>query len=372
MCSIVSCPVSGLLRGAILVLAVTTAGCRKPDPAPISDIGAAIDSTRRHFRVPGASVAVVHNGAIVLAQGFGHRNVDDSLPVTPQTLFAIGSCTKPFTAMAAVLSADAGRLSLDDHPRRWLPWFRPADTQVDSAATLRDLLSHRTGVPDDVPAGWYERNGTTQRVIEEAMRSRRRGAFRRSLNYNNYFFSAAGEAAAAANGMPFDSMLHRLIFQPLGMRSTSLSLEAMEASADFALGYHEGEPVRPTRLIYNTAMAPAANINSNAEDMARWLLALTGGDFMSERARAMMTEQQVSTSGGGGYALGWFVEQWHGMRLMSHPGGVRGYGTRCEFLPGSGLGWAVLTNVDDQQFPRAVREIIYAALIRPTAGATSR
>jgi CubicO group peptidase (beta-lactamase class C family) len=226
-------------------------------------------------------------------------------------------------------------------------------------------------VPDDIAGGWYERYRTREGLIRAAMARQPRGRFRRAFNYNNYMFLAAGEAVAAANRLSYEQVIQRDIFDPLGMRASGLSLGEMEWSGDFAYGYEDSDrvPVPPTRLAYNIAIAPAANINSTADDMGRWLRMLigrgaTGGRrILSEAAFQDILTPLVSTSGGS-YALGWFVESWHGMTLYSHPGGVAGYGTRCEFLPDQRIGWVVLTNVDDQALPRAIRESIFAHLFQ--------
>lgn len=329
------------------------------------------DSLRQHFGVPGAAVVIAVDDSVVMSRGFGLRNVKAQLPVTPETRFAIGSCTKPFTALAAAINADRGTLSLDDSPRRFLPWFHLKEAEADSNVTLRDLLSHRTGVPDDIGGGWYERYRTREGLIRAAMARAPHGRFRRAFNYNNYMFLAAGEAIAAANHLTYEQVIQRDVFDPLAMRTSGLSLGEMEWSGDFAYGYEDSgrRVVPPTSLFYNIAMAPAANINSTADDMGRWIRMLVGHGttngrrILSEAAFNDILTPLVSTSGGS-YALGWFVERWHGMRLYSHPGGVAGYGSRCEFLPDHRIGWVVLTNVDDQALPKAIRESIFTHLFQ--------
>jgi CubicO group peptidase (beta-lactamase class C family) len=338
----------------------------------LARIDTAIETQRQQLGVPGAAVALVTADRALLIQGFGYRDREHELPVTPTTRFLIGSCTKPFTAIAVMIAADEGLLSLDDSPRRFLPYFHLRDPVADARVTLRDLLSHRTGVPDDLGGGWYERYGTTERLIQVAMRSQPRGPFRQVFHYNNYLYSAAGLSVASARHTTYDSVIVRTIFEPLGMRSSGLSLEAVEASDDFSYGYEDSARTRvpPTRLVYLPAIAPAGNISSNAEDMARWARMLVGGGELDGRRivsdsgfRAMLTPA-VRTSSGGQYALGWFIEDWHGLRLYSHPGGVTGFGTRCELLPDQRLGWIILTNVDDQVLPKAIREIVYTNLLR--------
>lgn len=338
----------------------------------IARIDSAIETERQRLGIPGAAVAIATADRALLIKGFGDRDLEHKLPVTPKTRFLIGSCTKPFTALATIIAADEGLLSVDDSPRRFLPYLHLRDPVADAQVTLRDLLSHRTGVPDDLGGGWYERYGTTERLIQVAMRSQPRGPFRQVFNYNNYLYSAAGLAVATARHTTYDSVITRTIFEPLGMRSSGLSLRAVEASGDFSYGYEDSARTRvpPTRLVYLPAIAPAGNINSNAEDMSRWARMLVGGGVLegrrivSDSGFKKMLTPAVQTSSGGQYALGWFVEDWHGLRLYSHPGGVTGFGTRCEFLPDQRLGWVILTNVDDQVLPKAVREIIYDNLLR--------
>lgn len=370
---------------SILLAAVFSAACRtrsgeqarhpvhlQVDSARLAAVAAEADTLRRHFDVPGASVVIVANDSIVLSRGFGLRDVGANLPVTSRTRFVIGSCTKPFTALAAAISADHGLLSLDDSPRRFLPYFHLHDPLADAQVTFRDLLSHRTGVPDDLGGGWFERYGTRENLIKAAMARQAVGKFRGVFNYNNYMFLAAGEAVAAANHATYEDVIQHDLFDPLGMRESGMSLSEMEASSDFALGYEDSArtAVKPTRLFYNVAIAPAANINSTADDMGRWLRLLTAGGsidgkpVVSGSALRQLLTPAVTTASGGRYALGWFVESWHGITLNSHPGGVSGYGTRCEFLPEQRVGWVVLTNVDDQALPKAIREAIYAHLLQ--------
>ena len=370
-------------RFALFVLAVVGCGtgtADRPaesvtvhvDSARIAALVAETDTLRTHFGVPGASLVIVSGDSVLLSRGFGFRDAAARLPVTSSTRFVIGSCTKPFTALAAAISADRGLLSLDDSPRRFLPYFHLRDPVADGQVALRDLLSHRTGVPDDLGGGWFEKYGTRENLIRAAMARPAIGGIRRAFDYNNYIFLAAGEAVAAANRDTYENVIQRDIFDPLRMRASGMSLSEMEASPDFALGY-EGDSirtaVRPTRLNYNVAIAPAANINSTADDMGKWVRmlvsrgAVDGRRIVSERGLNELLAPAVTTASGGRYALGWFVESWHGLTLYSHPGGVAGYGTRCEFLPEQRLGWVVLTNLDDQRLPKGIRESVFAYLL---------
>lgn len=326
-------------------------GCGRREPTHIGPAAAlepAIEAERARLGVPGAAVVVVRRDSVILLQGFGLRDVPAGLPVTPKTLFSIGSCTKPFTALALVLGADQGILSLDDPPRRYLPYFALRDPAANAQVTLRDLLSHRTGVPDDLPYGWFERYPTHEALIRAAMQSHPDGAFRTAFHYNNYMFLAAGEALAVAAGS-----------------------STRRSAANVSRGYSPPPNPKPMpwdTLAYLSGIAPAGGINASVADMAQWLRlmlgrgVLEGRRLVSDSGYRQLLTPMVHTSGGA-YGLGLFIEEWHGHRLYSHPGGVLGFGTRCEFVPDLDLGWVVLTNVDDQQLPKAIRDLVYTALV---------
>ena len=152
--------------------------------ARITAIETAIEGSRRKLNVPGASVAIVLDDRPILLSGFGVRDLRSGAPVTPKTLFSIGSCTKPFTALATLIAAEEGRLSLDGSPKKLLPYFVLRDPAADRAVTIRDLLSHRTGVPDDLPAGWFERYPTHEALIRAAVRSQPTAPIRTRFQYN--------------------------------------------------------------------------------------------------------------------------------------------------------------------------------------------
>jgi len=340
--------------------------------ATLAGIDSAIEAKRLELGVPGAAVVIANDERVLLQKGFGLRNVADSLPVTARTLFAIGSCTKPFTSLAAAISADSGLISLDDSPRKYLPYFALRDSMANANVNFRDLLSHRTGVPIDDAQGWYERNPTHERLIRFAMQGKPTAPFRQRFQYNNFMYLAVGEALAAAHRSTYPALMRAIVFEPLGMRATTLSPRDANASVDFSYGY-TGETTRqrvePRQLTYLEGIEPAGAIFTNAEDMGRWIRMMVRGGMLdstrlvSEKSFADMLAPAVRTSGNQ-YGLGWFIGPWHGVTLYSHAGGVTGFGSRCEFSPAHKLGWVVLTNIDDGALPKAVREIVYEKLVR--------
>ena len=346
-----------------------------PSDSTLAQLVADIDAKREELAIPGAAVAIATPDRVLMARGFGLRNVDSELPVTSSTLFAIGSCTKPFTSLAFAISADSGILSLDDSPRRFLPWFMLRDSVANAQVSFRDLLSHRTGVKMDDAQGWYQRHPTRERLIRFAMSGAPTERFRSSFQYNNFLYVAAGEALAAAHGTSYADVLHRTVFDALDMDATTTSLARVMSSSDFSYGYRgeagdtAREGVSPRQMFWLDGIEAAGAIWTNADDIARWLRMLAGGGVLDGKrivSDSLLREllSPAVRAGGRHYGLGWFIENWHGERLYTHAGGVSGFGALCEFVPSLGLGWAILTNVDDGTLPRAVREMIYESLVR--------
>lgn len=375
----------GVIQVAFCAAVAGGPGCRGPQDgrtispageslepsASLTAIEEAIEAARIAENVPGLAVAVVKDDRVVLLKGFGLRDLEAGLPVTPRTLFATGSCTKTFTAVAAVISADQGKLSLDSSPKVFLPYFELRDPEADAAVTLRDLLSHRSGVPDDLPAGWFERYPTREALIRVAMRSNATARLGERFQYNNYMYLAAGEAIARAHGVAYEEVVSRLILEPLGMRGSNLSSIAAQSGVEISCGYGDDRAkLPPESLAYLAGIAPAAAVISNAEDMARWLRFLLGGGridgrrIVSESGFRELLLEHVRTQGGH-HGLGLFIEDRRGRRSYFGAGGVLGFGTRFEFMPEQGLGVVVLTNLDDQRLPKRVRDIVFESLVVP-------
>src|SRR5689334_3665932 len=137
---------------------------RGSDDDDLGKIEKKIEETRGKLHVPGCSLAIVKDDRVILSKGFGQRDLEKNLPATPQTMFAIGSCTKAFTTMLAAMAADEGRLSLDDSPKKFLPYFKLADPDLDAHVVLRDMFCHHTGMgPTDLL--WYTGVLTREEVI---------------------------------------------------------------------------------------------------------------------------------------------------------------------------------------------------------------
>jgi CubicO group peptidase (beta-lactamase class C family) len=344
-----------------------------PDLATrVAAIERAFEEKRAEVGVPGASIVVVEGDKVILLKGSGFRDAARSLPATPDTLFAIGSCTKAFTAMAAVMSADDGKLSLDESPRKHLPYFKLQDPRADAQVTLRDLLSHRTGL-GNTDISWYTGALNREEVIRVAGLAKPTAKLREKFQYQNVMYSAAGETAAHAQGTTWENLISTRILKPLGMTKTVLSVREMQTAPDYSLGYvydakaKRADPIA-TRDITN--IAPAGAINSSAREMAEWLKFLVAGGvapggkrLVSEKGFAEILTPQIKINDTTSYALGWGVAAFAGRKVYVHNGGIDGFGAQVAFLPAEKIGFAVLANVEDTPLLNVMTRAIVTSLL---------
>jgi CubicO group peptidase (beta-lactamase class C family) len=289
----------------------------------------------------------------VLLKGFGQRDIAKRLPVTPDTLFAIGSSTKAFTALSVLMAADDGKLSLDDSPKKYLPYFHMSDPETDKNITIRDLMCHRSGLARTdlaMVTGALNR----EELIRVAGLAKPTAKLGERFQYQNIMFTAAGEAAAQAEKTPYEQIVTQRIFTPLGMTHSVFSVAAMQHASDFSRGYQVSRESHKINLLPQrdiSATAPAGAIDSSARDMARWLRFMLQGDgtfagkrLVSTANFAELTKTQMATGSTSGYGLGWFLEEWNGHKVVQHGGNIDGFTTAVGLMPDRKLGYALLIN----------------------------
>jgi CubicO group peptidase (beta-lactamase class C family) len=330
-----------------------------------------VEAKRAEHHVPGAALVIVKDDRVILVKGFGLRDVERKLPVTPETLFAIGSCTKAFTAMTVVMSAEDGKLSLEDSPKQYLPYFRLQDPEADSKITVGDLLAHNSGL-DRTDIAWYTGVLRPREVIRVAGQAKPAAKFREKFLYQNVMYLAAGEVVAKVQKMPWQKVVQRRILQPLGMTASNTSVREMQRAPNFSLGYTYNDDTKqttqlPTRRLEN--IAPAGAINSNVKEMAQWLRLMLGeGVFEGRRlvsaaGFAELTKKRTQVIGDLYYGYGWLLSEWEGHRILTHSGGIDGFNAQVALMPDQKLGLALLTNVSGSPLPGAVMEAVWQQLV---------
>jgi CubicO group peptidase (beta-lactamase class C family) len=332
-----------------------------------------IEAKRQELGVPGAALVVVKDDKVVLMKGLGVRDFEKKAPVTPDTLFAIGSSSKAFTAMLVAMAADAGKLSLDDSPKKFLPYFKLQDADADARITVRDLLAHSSGL-NRTDIAWITGALTREEVIRVAAQAKPTAKLREKFQYQNVMYSAAGEVAARALGSTWEGLIGERIFKPLGMKSSVLTAPAMQRASDYAFGYVYDESTKQTRRMPQRdfpAVAAAGAINSNARDMAQWLrLMLGGGVFegkrlVSEKNFAELVKPQQKIAGNIHYGLGWFLRDWHGHKVVEHGGNIDGFNALVALMPDQKLGFVLLTNVTASPLGATAMEALWSNVVGP-------
>lgn len=344
-------------------------------PEPLAGLDAQVESVRETFRVPGIAVAVVKDGEVVFAGGWGQREAGRPEAVDADTLFSIASITKAFTSAALSILADEGRLDMDDRVIDHLPWFRMSDAYVTREMRIRDLLVHRSGL--GLGAGdllfWPPTDYSTREVVERLAHVPLEGGFRDRYAYDNILYAVAQLVIEEVSGQPYADFVRTRLFEPVGMASTRIDSNALlPGDTNVATGHARpgftGDPVPVPAMSWSNNTA-AGGIYSSANDMAKWMrVQLDGGVlegegedakrlFSAKRHEAMWTlvtpipirapavpELAPTRPNFAGYGEAWSLSDYRGRRLVWHTGGWPGMVSRLTLVPELDLGVVVLTN----------------------------
>jgi CubicO group peptidase (beta-lactamase class C family) len=317
------------------------------------------------WEIPGLAVSIVRGGETAYAKGFGKRDLAKDLPVTTKTVFAIGSSTKAFTTFVMGTLVDEGKLEWDKPVHLYLPEFRLYDVSASERITPRDLVTHRSGLPRH-DALWYNTTLSRAEMVARLPYLQNNADLRERFQYNNMMFLSAGYLIERLTGKSWEDCVRERILLPLGMTSTNFSVEDSQKAADFSKPYDKRDDKLqeiPFRNITN--VGPAGSINSNVEDMSRWISLHLGGKtpdgktLIGKETLAGLHAPQMVTSGASerpdivpvGYAIGWFVDVYRGHLRVQHGGAIDGFGALVVLFPNDDLGMVVLQNYGYNGFP---------------------
>jgi CubicO group peptidase (beta-lactamase class C family) len=386
-----------LVMGLLVAVPPVTLPARQSAVVPVSNalpsdevraefdgLDAFITGVMQDWKVPGLAVAAIRDGQVVLARGYGYRDVERQQPVTSKTLMAIGSNTKSFTVTLLGMLADEKKLDWDTPVREYLPDFQLHDDVATRLMTPADLVDHRSGLPRH-DGMWYGRAFTRKELYDRLRFLEPSASFRQRYQYNNLMFMTAGVLAERLTGQSWDDLIAARIFAPLGMTRSNTSVRQMPHSDDYSLPYlqRSGKVVAvPFRNI--DAVAPAGSINSSVEDMMRYIqmhidMGRHGTTTLLSKPSAMRMQSGYSTNPpsldpeapvhpeivSGGYGLGLQVLVYRGHKLVTHGGGIDGFISGMSWMPHQRLGVMVLTNFSgDNPVPNVVMYQIYDRLLR--------
>jgi CubicO group peptidase (beta-lactamase class C family) len=348
----------------LLSLFLATALGQSAAGQDLEQLDSYIAEAQQTWPVPGMAVAIVKDGEVVLAKGYGVLSLDDATPVDEHTLFAIASNSKAFTSAALAILVDEGKLAWDDRVVDYLPYLQLYDEYVTSDIRIHDLLSHRSGY--GTYSGdllWYLTDYSSEEVLSRIRYLRPTGDFRASYRYSNLMFIAAGEVIAAVSGQSWGEFVQERILDPLAMSRTLTSASQLTRTTNVAQphGLVNGQTEQFKWRSWDAAGA-AAGIVSSVQDMTEWLqLQLDRGVvendtiFSPERSHEMWTPYNSFRVSSGsqarwpsvhfrGYGLGWSLMDYRGRKVASHGGAFDGMYSRVALVPEKNLGVVILTN----------------------------
>ena len=314
------------------------------------------DVTRamRDLQSPGVAVGAIVDGRVVLAKGYGARELGRSATVTPDTIFAVGSMTKSFTAVTVAAMVDEGKLNWDRPVREYLPWFRMYDPVASDLITARDLLTHRSGLPGHN----FIRFSTPLERAELVRRIRYlepSHTFREVYQYNNLMYVTAGFLAGEVAGKTWEDLVEQRIFTPLGMSNSTVRVTDTQKHADFARPHlSRNGAVKPTDFYdyQKFGVGPNGAVNSTVNDLLKYLQfhldngKVNGRQLISTaQMRQLHRPVTVTASGDGAYALGWTAQHHRGHAVLQHGGAITGFTSMMVLIPETKTGVVVLNNL---------------------------
>lgn len=348
----------------------------------LSAIEAKTEARRKELGIPGMSLVIVKDDQVIFAKGLGYKDFENKVPVTTDTEFAIGSATKAFTALSVLMTADEGKFSLDASPRTVLPYFKMSDPETDKNMTIRDLLTHSSGL-NRTDLAMLTGKLSRAELIQVAGSAKPIGKLREKFGYQNLMYAAAGETVAAAQKMPWEKFVPERILKPLGMTNSNMSVTQMEKAKDRSFGYSYNFDTKETKkLPYRNIdqVGPAGSINSSANDMAHWLrFVLAGGvtpdgkRLVSEKnyAEWIKPQMKITPNGSVNYGLGWFLQKWNNLDVVQHGGNIDGFNAMVAMIPEKKIGFVMLTNVTASSLGADLMPIVWENILgKPAAPAT--
>jgi CubicO group peptidase (beta-lactamase class C family) len=334
------------------------------------------------WNVPGCGVGIVVKDRLVFARGYGYRNLEKKLPVTPNTLFQIASNTKLFTATAIGFLVDDGKIDWDKPVRNYVPQIQFYNDELNANVTIRDMLSHRTGISrhDNI---WYRSDFTRKELFDRIKYLEPSLPLRQGFLYNNLMYAAAGQIVEYLSGQTWEDFVKDKIFKPLNMSSSIFSVDEMQKGPDFMAPYYEK---RDTNILLpypfytqQQGIGPAGSIISSINELSGWLIAqmnrgkidgrqVIPSDVIMETLRAASLTASVPDKYyenlNSLYGMGRGTSSYKGHYLTQHGGAIGGIYSSISFMPADSIGVIVFTNgAHAGQLPGIISNIIYDKLL---------
>lgn len=333
---------------------------------------ALVAKAAKAWNVPGLAIAIVKDDSLVFAKGYGVLERGKPTVADEHTRFAIGSTTKAMTTAALAMLVDEGKLKWDDRVIDILPDFRLYDPWATRELTVRDILTHRSGLPG-IDLLWLRGDLTNAEMITRLRTVKPSSSFRSKWEYHNVVYSIGGAIVEKLSGMPWDKFVSTRIFAPLGMRESIPLVSGIAGQPNVAVPHgmaRDSVQVVPVRS--TDAVASAGSVWSSVSDMSRWMRFMldsgrvgsnrliapaTFREIVAPQIRAPMSEYpalRLANPNTFSYALGWFVQDYHGSTVWMHTGSIDGMSAIIGLMPDQKIGVYVLANLDHAELRHAL------------------
>ena len=370
----------------LLLMSFTFASAQKNGPsldARLTGLDAELEKLLNEWKIAGFAVAVVEKDKLVYSKGFGYRDQENKKPVSPHTLFAIGSCSKAFTSAVLGLLEKEGKLDLNKPATAYIPNLKFFNDEMNEKITARDMMSHRTGLSRH-DFSWYLFNTDSRDSMMKRIQYQEPNAgIREKWQYNNFMFLVQGMMAEKLTGKSWEENIQQRFFDSLGMKRSNFSIEAMVKDTNYSLGYtvEKDSIIKKSDYYHIMGMSPAGSINSSVWEMANWVISwINGGKYAGKEILPASYIQdaissQMVVSGGvpdnehpdihfSNYGLGWFLASYRGHYRVEHGGNIDGFSASTCFFPSDSIGIIVLTNQNGSVVPSVARNIIADRMLK--------
>lgn len=350
---------------SVLLSCLALSGITKAQNVPLDALDPFVEKLMADFEVTGLSIGIVQNDSVIYSKGFGVTEIGTAQKVNDQTIFGIGSISKSFTALTLGILVDEGKVNWDDRVKDYLPYFELYDPYVTENFTIRDLLTHKTGL-NDVSGGtlWYHTDFSRTDIIKRLKYLEPVSGFREKTAYQNVMFVVAGEIVKEITGVSWDEFLSKRVFKPVEMsHSTSIS-SVRESSTNIARPHIWNENFEKTAIVQEQGdnLAAAGFIYSSASEMNNYMrLLLNDGiykndtivskDVIEEIFRPQVLFQIMGPPFGNefsSYGLGWWITPIKGHKIIEHSGGIDGMSAQLFMVKDLNMGVVILTNVSKE------------------------
>lgn len=349
----------------------------------LTGLDAELEKLLKEWKIAGFAVAVVEKNKLVYSKGFGYRDMENKKPVTPNTLFAIGSCSKAFTSSLLGLLQKEGKISLDKPVVNYIPYLKFYNADMNEKITVRDMMCHRTGLPRH-DYSWYLFNTNARdSMLMRVQYQEPNAGIREKWQYNNFMFLAQGVIAEKLTGKSWEQNVKQSFFDSLGMKRSNFTIEDMVKDADHSVGYtvEKDSIIKKTDYYHIMGMSPAGSINSSVTEMANWVIAwINGGKYNgkeilpSSYVQDAMSSQMVISGGVpdkenpdihfSNYGLGWFLASYRGHYRVEHGGNIDGFSASTSFFPSDSIGIIVLSNQNGSVVPSIARNLVADRMLK--------